>query len=370
MSSYPVASIDLAALQHNLSRVKQLAPTSKVISVIKANAYGHGYLQVAQALSESDAFAVARLAEGIQLRQAGITHKIVLLEGVITAEELQAAAEYDLSLVFHHRAQIELLQQTKLAKPLTFCWLMIETGMHRLGVSLDDVDEFLAALESNEAIDGSVGLMSHFANADLIDDQRNQQQMTAVLAVADDNALISMANSAAILSFPASHQQWLRPGLMLYGVSPFDDKTAGDLDLKPVMQLKSVITSIQKLLAGDQVGYGGEWIAAKESLIATVSIGYGDGYLRQLSNVGQVSINDNLVQVIGRVSMDMICIDLSNSPDVNVGDEVVLWGNEQLSVEQVAKQANTIPYELMCQVSSRVIRDYHHGQSYTSISLQ
>lgn len=363
MKSYPVASINLAALQHNLKQIKQLAPNSQVISVIKANAYGHGHIEVAQALENSDAFAVARLSEALELRHAGIKHKIVLFEGVNTAADLQTAADYELSLVFHHQSQIKLLEQTKLVKPLSFCWLMIETGMHRLGFEISDVDEILARLEANVAIAGTVGLMSHFANADLVDDQRNQQQMAMILAVTEDDHIISMANSAAILSFPASHQQWLRPGLMLYGVSPFDDKSASDLGLIPVMQLKSVVTSIQALHSGDQVGYGGDWSATKDSLVGTVSIGYGDGYSRHLSDIGQVSINGKLVPVIGRVSMDMICIDLQTCPDAKIGDEVVLWGNDSLSIELVAKQAQTIAYELMCQVSSRVKREYHYGQS-------
>lgn len=359
MSAYPVARINLAALKHNLARIKQLAPNSQIISVIKANAYGHGYLEVAQALTDSDAFAVARISEAIQLRQAGIKHKIVLLEGVLTADELQSAAYYELSLVFHHQSQIELLQQTHLSKPLTFCWLMIESGMHRLGFSAEEATAALASLQASKAIAGSVGLMSHFANADLTDDPRNQQQLDAVLACKQDKQLVSLANSAAILSFPKSHQNWLRPGLMLYGVSPFDDKTAADLDLKPVMQLKSVLTATQQLQAGDQVGYGGDWTASKPTLIGIVSIGYGDGYNRHLSNVGQVSINGKLVPVLGRVSMDMICINLQDCLDANVGDEVVLWGNDSLSVEDVAKQAKTIPYELMCQISARVEREYH-----------
>ena len=237
MTSYPVASIDLAALEHNLAHIKQLAPNSHIISVIKANAYGHGIVEVAQALDESDAFAVARVAEGIQLRQAGIKHKIVLLEGVLTAAELQSAADYDLSPVFHHQSQIDLLIQTTLAKPLTFCWLMLETGMHRLGFSANKVADVLASLKASKSIADPIGLMSHFANADLVDDPRNQQQLDMVLSVAQDNQAISIANSAAILSFPASHQHWLRPGLMLYGVSPFDNKTAADLGLKRVMQL-------------------------------------------------------------------------------------------------------------------------------------
>ncbi|OUR85497.1 alanine racemase [Methylophaga sp. 42_8_T64] len=363
MNSYPVASIDLAALKHNFDRIKQLAPTSRIISVIKANAYGHGYAEVANVLTDSDAFAVARLVEGIQLRKSGITHKIILLEGVMTAAEIQLAAQYDLSPVFHHRSQIQLLS-TPLTKPLQFCWLMIETGMHRLGFAKTDVAELITTMETSEAISGDVGLMSHFANADLVGDDRNQQQLDITLHCADKQRCeVSLANSAAILSFPASHQQWLRPGLMLYGVSPFDDKTAVELDLKPVMQLKSVLTAKQTLQAGDQVGYGGDWTATKVTEIGIVSIGYGDGYSRYLSNAGQVMINGQRVTVLGRVSMDMICIDLHTCSDADVGDEVLLWGGEQLPVEWLAKQANTIPYELLCQLNPRVRREYHHGQS-------
>jgi alanine racemase len=361
--AYPVASIDLAALQHNLKQIKQLAPNSQVISVIKANAYGHGHIEIAQALDDSDAFAVARLPEALELRQAGIKHKIVLLEGVNTVADMQTAADYDLSLVFHHPSQIDLLQTTHITKSFRFCWLMIETGMHRLGFSSENVAAVLEALNISEKIADPIGLMSHFSNADLVDDPRNKIQLDKVLSCVDKQQEISMANSAAILSFPASHQQWLRPGLMLYGVSPFEDKTAAELGLKPVMQLKSVLTSIQQLSKGDQVGYGGDWTALKSKTVGIVSIGYGDGYSRHLSGVGQVLINGKHATVLGRVSMDMICIDLDGRSEVNIGDEVVLWGNEQLPVELVAKQANTIPYELMCQVSGRVVREYHHGQS-------
>jgi len=362
VGTYPVASIDLAALKHNFDRIKQLAPNSRIISVIKANAYGHGYAEVADALTDSDAFAVARLAEGIQLRKTGLKHKIIILEGVVTAPELQLAAQYDLSPVFHHRSQIQLLS-TPLTKPLQFCWLMIETGMHRLGFAKTDVAELITTMEASEAISGEVGLMSHFANADLVGDDRNLQQLDITLNCTDKQREVSLANSAAILSFPASHQQWLRPGLMLYGVSPFDDKTAVELDLKPVMKLKSVLTAKQTLQAGDQIGYGGDWTASKVTEIGIVSIGYGDGYSRYLSNAGQVVINGQRAAVLGRVSMDMICIDLQTCPDAEVGDEVLLWGSEQLPVEWVAKQAKTIPYELLCQLNPRVRREYHHGQS-------
>jgi len=360
VQTYPVAHIDLAALRHNLSRVKQLAPDSKVMSVIKANAYGHGDVETAQALDESDAFAVARLSEGLRLRQAGIQKKIVIFESVNSAEQLQIAAEYDLSLVFHNSHQLSLLLTTDLKKPLQFCWVMVETGMHRLGIMGSALSAALALIKASQKVVGEVGLMSHFANADSLDDARNQQQLEKLQQANEQHDMpVSMANSAAIISLPDSHQQWLRPGIMLYGSSPFENKTADELDLKPVMKLVAQLISIEQLKPGDQVGYGGDWKAITAMKVGTVNIGYGDGYSRQLSNNSTVSIHNQLVNVLGRVSMDMICIDLSTMSDAKIGDEVTLWGNETQSVDSVAKQANTISYELLCQLNQRVTRQYH-----------
>ena len=362
MQSYPVASIDLSALKHNLSRVKQLAPASRVMSVIKANAYGHGYEQVAQALIDSDAFAVARLSEGIRLREVGVQKPIVILEGVMTADDFQLAADYSLSIVFHNLAQIERVTTITLSAPLTFCWLMVETGMHRLGLATHKISKAMQLLSASSNISDQPGLMSHFSSAELTNDPRNQQQLEVLLHYAEQyNTPISMANSAALISFTDSQGEWVRPGLMLYGVSPFDDQSASDLDLKPVMQLKSAVIAIQQLQAGDQVGYGGDWTASQQTRVGIVSIGYGDGYNRQLSDVGRVVIEEQTVPVLGRVSMDMIAIDLSAISDASLGDEVTLWGHDLLSVEQVAQQARTIPYELLCQISARVTREYHHG---------
>ena len=360
MQNYPVAKIDLAALKHNLSRVKQRAANSQIMSVIKANAYGHGAIKVAHALAESDAFAVARLDEGLQLREAGITQPIVILEGVNTEVDLHIASEQSLSLVFHHESQINLLMTTELEKPLRFCWLMVETGMHRLGLAMEKCESALEQLSSSSNIVDQVGLMSHFACADTIDDPRNKEQLENLKQLnAYGDIPTSMANSAAILSYPDSYCDWLRPGLMLYGISPFEDQSAKDLDLKPVMQLQSQITAIQVLKAGDQVGYGGDWTAEHETRIAIVSIGYGDGYSRQLSNKGSVIIHGQVAAVIGRVSMDMIAIDISKLGNINVGDKVILWGCKHLAVETIADLANTIPYELVCQVSERVKREYN-----------
>ena len=360
MQTYPVAHIDITALKHNLNKVKGFAPDSKVMSVIKANAYGHGDIRVAIALEESDAFAVARLSEGIHLRQAGIKKNIVLLEGVHDLEQLQLAAENDLSPVFHNRVQIALLSDAKLIKPLQFCWLMIETGMHRLGIPKAELPGALTTLTNSHNINDEIGVMTHFANADNPNDYRNKLQMNNLLeSKAIENVNTAMANSAAIISLPGSHQQWIRPGVMLYGSSPFPDKTADDLGLKPVMKLAAQLIAIEQLQAGEQVGYGGDWQALKEMKVGTVNIGYGDGYSRQLSNKGKVWVHDQLVDVLGRVSMDMICIDLSSIHNVKMGDEVILWGIEQLQIDFIATYANTISYELLCQVNNRVVRQYN-----------
>lgn len=362
MSSDPVAHINLDALRHNFERVKQLAPKSKIMSAIKADAYGHGAIQVAQALPDSDAFAVARLSEGLLLRAAGIQQAIVILEGVSCVADLQAAAESDLSIVFHHASQLQFITTAQLSKPLSFCWLMVETGMHRLGLGIDQIDHALQVLTTSPNIAGEVGLMSHFANSDLVGDPRNQQQLDTLMDCADKYGLkTSMANSSAIFSFAASHGDWVRPGLMLYGATPFEDRTAQELDLKPVMQLTSELIAMQALHVGDNVGYGGSWVAEKPGRIGIVSIGYGDGYSRHLSNVGSVLINNHRVPIVGRVSMDMIAIDISNLSDVAVGDAVIMWGSELLTVDDMAHQANTISYELLCQLNERVKREYHHG---------
>lgn len=362
MQTYPIATIDLAALKHNLKHLKQLASNSKVMSVIKANGYGHGAVEIARALEQSDAFAVARLSEAIQLRQAGIDKAIVLLEGIHSVEQLQQAAEYRLSPVFHHWSQINFLQHAQTVMPLQFCWLMIETGMHRLGISLDDSQQAYEELSNSALIEGDIGLMSHFANSDSIGDVRNQQQLQQILQVKSlYSTQLSMANSAAILSIEESHFDWVRPGLMLYGISPFEDKSASDLGFKPAMKFRAKIVSINDVHPSEQVGYGGDWQASEISKIGTVDVGYGDGYSRHLSNKGYVSIKGQKVSVVGRVSMDMICVDLSEMGDVDVGQEVILWGDEAVSVETVAALANTIPYELVCQLNGRVERQYING---------
>lgn len=358
MSLYPRAVIDLNAVQHNLACVRRLAPHSKVMSVIKADAYGHGVKAIAKALADSDAFAVARLSEGIALRNLGFQQAIILLEGVHSQAEMQLAEQFQLQPVIHQSTHIDWLEE---CPSLPFIWLMLETGMHRLGLPEAIIRDAIPQLSTYA---GKLGLMSHFANSDLLGDLRNQSQLSVMTKLAAETGLpVCMANSAAVVSLPESHAEWVRPGLMLYGISPFADKNGHDLGLKPAMQLTSTLIATQILKAGDEVGYGGEWTATKSCRMGVISIGYGDGFSRHLSNTGQVLIRGKILPVIGRVSMDTICVLLDNCPDAETGDEVLLWGSAELTVESQALRADTIPYELTTILASRVDREYQHGKS-------
>lgn len=357
MKPFPVARINLAALRHNLHCVKQLAPHSRVMSVIKADAYGHGVLSVANALKDSDAFAVARLSEGVTLREQGVDKPIVLLEGVNSESEFMLAAEHQLSPIIHLHSQISLLQSLTLPKPLSFNWLMIDSGMHRLGIRPEQALSAINELQQCKNIDGQIGLMSHFANSDLVGDNRNQAQLEAMLSLKKNSGLtLCLANSAAVISLPESHQDWVRPGLMLYGISPFADNNADAFGLQPVMQLSSRLIAVYDITAGEEVGYGGDWVADQTTRVGVVSIGYGDGYSRHLSNQGEVLIQGQRVPVIGRVSMDTICLNLNDAEQAQVGDEVILWGDQKLPVELLAQRAQTIPYELVTVICPRVQR--------------
>lgn len=362
MSRYPFVRIDLAALQHNLQQVRRYAPDSKVMSVIKADAYGHGVLPVAKALQQSDGFAVARLSEALLLRENGYRQPITVFEGVSSVEQWRLAAEQNLMPVVHQQQHVAALLQANLQQPLPMIWLMLETGMHRLGLPEQTVQQLITKLRYRQDVTMQLGLMSHFANADLSGDPRNQQQLAVMQQLAASSGLaVCMANSAAIMTLPESHYDWVRPGLMLYGVSPFADKCGAELGLKPVMQLISKLIATQQLKAGDEVGYGGQWTARKPTRMGVVSIGYGDGYSRHLSNVGEVLIGEQRLPVIGRVSMDTLCVDLGNCPQAQLDDEVIIWGTADLTVEWLAEKAGTIPYELLTGVAPRVNREYQDG---------
>lgn len=350
------ARIDLRALQHNFNRVRSSAPDSRVMAIIKSNAYGHGLIGVARTLEHADAFGVACLEEAVSLREAGFDRRIVLIEGLFSAEEAGLVSGYALDLVIHHSSQLEMLERCRLVRPLDI-WIKIDTGMNRLGfrpAELPGVVERLARLEHV----ARVRFMSHLACADDPASPYTHQQTACFRQTLNGfEGECSLANSAAILGWPDTRLDWVRPGIMLYGASPLLGKSARDLDLRPAMTLSTRLIAVTEHARGDAVGYGGDWICPERMNIGVAAIGYGDGYPRHAPSGTPVLVNGERAALIGRVSMEMICIDLRSQPGAAVGDEVTLWG-EGLPVDEVAGTAGTISYELLCSVSNRVRFEY------------
>lgn len=323
------------------------------MAVVKANAYGHGLVPTALALADADAFAVARLEEGLALRASGVTKAIVLLEGVFSSEQLMEAARHGFDIVVHDPMQIDLLEAFS-GQHRFVVWLKIDTGMNRLGFRPADFPIALARVRALIPAPLEIRVLTHLARADDRDEARNREQIARFnAAVGTLDCATSIANSAGVLSGAGIHADWVRPGLALYGVSPFADQTARDLGLQPVMALESRVLTVRHVPKGETVGYGGVWRAPKDSSIAIVAAGYGDGLPRNLPSDTPVLIGGKRAPVAGRVSMDMIAVDVSGLPPVQVGDPVTLWG-EGLPVEEIARHAGTIPYELLCGVSQRV----------------
>ena len=347
-------TIDIGALRHNLEVVRRLAPKSRVMAVIKANAYGHGLITAARALEAADAFAVARVQEGLALRAAGIKTPIVLLEGVFDRGQLDAAVAADLQLVVHCPEQIEMLRAISAATPLKI-WLKLDSGMNRLGFKGDAFREAHAAVCALPASGGAVKLMTHLASADLLELPTTAEQLMVFGAASRSlPGERSLASSAAILKFPESHADWVRPGIMLYGISPFPRSSASEYGLRPVMTLSSRVIAVKDVAEGEQVGYGGDWTATRATRLAIASIGYGDGYPRGAASGTPVLVNGEMASLAGRVSMDMLAIDVTETAKaVQVGDPVVLWG-EGLAVEEIALWAETVAYTLACGVTPRV----------------
>jgi alanine racemase len=350
-------TIDTGALRHNLAVIRRFAPKSRVMAVIKANAYGHGLVIAARALEAADAFAVARVSEGLALRDAGIKTPIVLLEGIFDSRQLAAAAAADLELVVHSPEQIELLRAAP-ADVQFKVWLKLDSGMNRLGFKGEAFRSAYSALSALPALKGSVNLMTHLACADTPELPSTAEQLmvfaSATLSLEGER---SMESSAALLCFPDSQADWIRPGLLLYGISPFRGSIGVDHGLRPVMTLRSQIIAVKDLVVGDQVGYGGDWTATRATRLAIAAIGYGDGYPRSVSSGTPVLVNGEHAALAGRISMDMLAIDVTDvQRPPKVGDPVVLWG-EGLPVEEIAIWAETIPYTLTCGISQRVAVD-------------
>lgn len=349
------AQINLHALQHNLRRVRAAAPQSRVMAMVKANAYGHGMVRVARALVDAgaDALGVASIDEAMMLRDAGITAPITLLEGFFEPAELVLIQQHGLDVVIHHPVQLAVLEATPLAVPITV-WLKVDSGMHRLGFAPEQVSGIWQRLNTCRSVRGSVRLMTHLASADDPASPQTLQQLVCFdEATTGIVAERSIANSAAILGWPQAHGQWVRPGIMLYGASPFINDTAIAHDLKPVMTLTSELIAINHYKKGDAIGYAASWVCPHDMPVGVVAMGYGDGYPRHAVSGTPVLVNGKRVPLIGRVSMDMLSVDLSSQPQARIGDAVTLWG-EGLPVEQVARCASTIPYQLLCGVTQRV----------------
>jgi alanine racemase len=358
LSSLIRAQVSAAALRGNLARVREVAPGKRVMAIIKANAYGHGLVATARCLEGADAFGVARMEEAVALRDAGINSPIVLLEGVFTAGQLAMAAHLRFDLVVHEAQQLALLEAAPAGQPLV-AWLKVDTGMNRLGFRPEQFEDALARLSALPGVVREIRLLTHFACADERDSPMTGEQIARFEQLVGGKLggrglATSLANSATVFSQPTAHGDWVRPGLALYGVAPFAGETGTSLGLVPAMRLVSTVISLRDVPRGETVGYGAAWRAERDSRVAIVAAGYGDGLLRSLSAGSPVLINGQAFALAGRVSMDMIGVDVTEAPTpINVGDDAVLWGPE-LPVEQVAQRAGTIPYELLCAISQRV----------------
>ena len=343
------ALISLDAMAHNLRVARRVAGATKLLAVVKANAYGHGLSRAIRALQAADGFAVLTVEEAANLRQMGVQHPILLLEGVFSPDELPLSAELNVWPMIHCTQQLDWLMQPR-AKPL-HVFIKFDSGMHRLGFALAELDSVLDRLKSIPHMAG-ITLMTHFGQAD--EAAGVAQPLQAFQSrIAHTGLPWSTANSATLLRYPAAHGNWARPGIMLYGASPFADTPAAELDLKPAMTLMSAIIAVQTLQAGDGVGYGLTYRAPHAIRIGTVACGYGDGYPRHAPTGTPILVNGKRARTLGRVSMDMLCVDLTDMPDARIGSPVVLWG-AGLPVEEVAHAAETISYELLCALAARV----------------
>ena len=351
--------VDLDAIAHNFAMARERAAGRRIMAVVKADAYGHGAAKVAKALARADCLGVARVSEALDLREAGVGGPICLLEGVASREELNIARDHELDLVVHDRAQLSMMEQAGARRRI---WLKVDTGMGRLGVRPERIDELVSAFGHQRPL----GLMTHLANADDVTDGKSSAQYRALVAISrklqgrlDHADVLSVANSAGLLGHPEVGGSWVRPGLMLYGASPFDELVP-IAELMPAMTFTAPVIAVREVRAGESVGYGGLWTAPEDTRVGVIAAGYADGYPREVSPGVPVLVGGQERKLIGRVSMDMICVALEAGDRVAVNDRVVLWG-KGLPIERIAKAAGTVPYTLMCGVTRRVRREHLGG---------
>jgi alanine racemase len=350
------ARLNLAALRNNLALAKALAPGSRVMAVVKANAYGHGALVIAQELAPlTDALAVASIEEALALRDGGVETPVLLLQGVFEAKEIEFAAKHNFWVMVNSEQQLHWLEEARVEQPVT-CWLKVDTGMHRLGILPEQAINSYQRLRACPQVRQDIVLSTHFACADDMQSDLTARQLDQFLRSCEGlGGERSAANSAGVLAWPAAHCDWIRPGYMLYGNSPMAQEHPNAQGLQPVMTLVSSVTALRQLGPGETVGYGATWQAQRPTRIATVTIGYGDGYPRLAPTGTPVLVNGQRATLAGRVSMDMITVDVTDLPAVSIGDEVILWG-EGLPLSEVASHASTIGYELTTRMPARTPR--------------
>ena len=358
MLSTVKARIDLGAVHANLRVVHDLCPRSRVMAIVKADAYGHGLIAVARALRSADGLAVARLHEALALRDAGVRQRVLLLSTHLDKQDLAVCSAREIDVTLHDRTSFEVISQQAHRSPVRV-WLKLDSGMHRLGLDPH------AFLEADKFLSKHPGVlerihMSHFSCADQAVAETIESQLSCFCRCSREGSGVasSLANSAALISRADTHREWVRPGIMLYGVNPVGLRYP--LPLRPAMALTARVISVREVNRGESVGYNQRWTSLRRSRIGTIGVGYGDGYPRHARNGTPIWIKGAQVSLVGQVSMDSLSVDLTEREDVQVGDEAVLWGPE-LSAAVVAEYADTIAYELFTSVQSRVPREYLNG---------
>ncbi len=357
MSRPTVLQFDAAALSHNIKRVKFFAPNKKIIAMVKANAYGCDVRRVVPLISaDVEAFGVTCTEEAITIRKLNQDCRCILFHGIYHPSELDIVSNLNLECVIHQPTQLKWISTHQSTKPLKI-WIKVNTGMNRLGFNVKDIDEVISTISNCPWINKEIGFITHLACADEPLHPANQQQIDLFRTITAKypTCHTSIANSAAIMGLPQSHADFIRPGIMLYGISPFGHQSAADLGLKPVMKLISKITAIHDYPAQTSVGYGKIWSSDQPCRIGIVPIGYGDGYPRHLQTNTYVWIKGHKVPIVGRVSMDILTVDLTKYPDIQLEDDVELWG-PNIPIEEIARASGTIAYELICQMTQRLTR--------------
>ena len=351
------AQVDMSALAHNLQKIKQQAPNSKLLAVVKANGYGHGLLNIAKGAQGADAFGVARIEEALQLRAGGIVKQVLLLEGFYSACDLPILVANNIQTAVHCKEQLEALESAELEGPVVV-WLKVDSGMHRLGIRPEEYQEYVERLHACKNVAKPLRYMSHFGCADELDNPTTNKQIDTFMSLTDGcQGERSLAASAGLLAWPDSQLDWVRPGIIMYGVSPFANQSAQKLGYLPTMTLTSHLIAVRDVKAGESVGYGAMWTSERDTKIGVIAIGYGDGYPIAAPNGTPVLVNGRKVSIAGRVSMDMLTVDLGPDAQDKVGDEAILWGRD-LPAEEVAEHIGTIAYELVTKLTSRVQMQY------------